>query len=210
MNGHDDPSEVAGLADRIVTAVTGCAAVAGLTEAPGGPVATYLPGRTISGVAVRAGEVEVCVVARYGLPLLEVAEQVRQAVAPLVPDRVVDIVIGDITVPGAEEEMAGGHAGLSGRQAGVPGLGPGLSSRPWRRPRGVCRGAAALAGTDGRAAAGARTAGSGNRLPAAAGSRRLGGALAAPAPAAPVAAAALNWPGVAGQRSRQREESANG
>ena len=84
MTGRDDPAEVAGLADRIVAAVTGCAAVAGLTEAPGGPVATYLPGRTISGVAVRDGEVEVCVVARYGLPLLEVAEQVRQAVAPLV------------------------------------------------------------------------------------------------------------------------------
>ena len=200
MTGRDDPAEVAGLADRIVGAVTGCAAVAGLTEAPGGPVATYLPGRTISGVAVRDGEVEVCVVARYGLPLPEVAEQVRQAVAPLVPDRVVDVVIGDITLAEPEDKGPDGrdHAGLSGRQAGVPGLGPGSSSRPWRRPRGVCRGAAAMAGTDDRAAAGAGTAGSGNRLPAPAGSRRLGGALAAPAQAAPVAAAALNWLGVAG------------
>ena len=109
MTGRDDPAEVAGLADRIVAAVTGCAAVARLTEAPGGPVATYLPGRTISGVAVRAGEVEVCVVARYGLPLPEVAEQVRQAVAPLVPDRVVDVVIGDITL--AEPEDKGKGAG---------------------------------------------------------------------------------------------------
>ncbi len=108
MTGRDDPAEVAGLADRIVAAVTGCAAVAGLTEAPGGPVATYLPGRTISGVAVRDGEVEVCVVARYGLPLLEVAEQVRQAVAPLVPERVVDVVIGDIAVAGPEQKRAGG------------------------------------------------------------------------------------------------------
>jgi hypothetical protein len=64
------------------------------------PVATYLPGRTVSGVAVRAGEVEVCVVARYGLALPQIAEQVRQAVAPLAPGRVVDVVIGDIELPG--------------------------------------------------------------------------------------------------------------
>ena len=106
MTGRDDPAEVAELADRIVAAVTGCAAVAGLTGAPGGPVATYLPGRTVSGVAVRAGEVEVCVTARYGLPLPEVAEQVRQAVAPLVPDRAVDVVIGDITLAEPEDEEA--------------------------------------------------------------------------------------------------------
>lgn len=107
MTGRDDPAEVAALADRIAAAVTGCAAVAGLADAPGGPVATYLPGRTVSGVAVRTGRVEVCVTARYGLPLPEVAEQVRQAVAPLVPDRVVDVVIGDIAVAEAEQERAG-------------------------------------------------------------------------------------------------------
>ena len=201
MTVQDDPAEVAELADRIVGAVTGCAAVAGLTGAPGGPVATYLPGRTVSGVAVRAGEVEVCVVARYGLPLPEVAEQVRQAVAPLVPGRMVDVVIGDIAVAEPEENLGSAgrdHAGLSGRQAGVPGLGPGSSSRPWWRPRGVCRGAAAMAGTDDRAAVGAGTAGSGNRLPTPAGSRRLGGALAATAQAPQVAAAALKWLGMAG------------
>jgi len=113
MTGRDDPAEVAELADRIVGAVTGCATVAGLTGAPGGPVATYLPGRTVSGVAVRAGEVEVCVIARYGPPLPEVSEQVRKAVAPLVPDRVVDVVIGDIAVP--DQKMRGStgrdHAG---------------------------------------------------------------------------------------------------
>ena len=147
MTGRDDPAEVAGLADRIVAAVTGCAAVAGLTEAPGGPVATYLPGRTISGVAVRDGEVEVCVVARYGLPLLEVAEQVRQAVAPLVPDRVVDVVIGDITLAEAEDKGPDGrdHARVirpaSGRSG--PGSGliiPTLAETPRRLPRGCGNG----------------------------------------------------------------------
>ena len=101
------PAEAAELADQIVAAVIGCPGVAGLTQIPGIPVATYLPGRTVSGVAVRAGEVEVCVVARYGPPLPQIAEQVRQAVAPLVPDRVVDVVIADIALPEAEPEGAG-------------------------------------------------------------------------------------------------------
>lgn len=102
------PAEVAELADLIAAVAIKCPAVAGMAEAPGGPVATYLPGRTVSGVAVRAGEVEVCVTARYGLALLEVAEQVRKAVAPLAPGREVDVVIGDIAVAqaGAEEPAA--------------------------------------------------------------------------------------------------------
>ena len=123
------PAGTAELADRIVAAVTGCPGVAGLTQIPGAPVATYLPGRTVSGVAVRAGEVEVSVVARYGPPLPQIAEQVRRAVAPLVPDRVVDVVIADIALPGAEPEAEGESAGrdqpgLSGQQAAVPGVRP--------------------------------------------------------------------------------------
>ena len=131
MSGRDAPApaEAAELADLIVAAVTSCPGVAGLTQIPGRPVATYLPGRTVSGVAVRAGEVEICVVARYGPPLPQIAEQVRQAVEPLVPDRVVDVVIADITVPDAGPEAEGESAGrdqpgLSGRPAGVPGAGP--------------------------------------------------------------------------------------
>ncbi len=92
---------VAELADRIAAAVTGCPDVAGLTQIPGSPVATHLRGRTVSGVAVRPAAVEICVVARYGPPLPQVAAQIRQAVAPLVPGRVVDVVIADITSPPA-------------------------------------------------------------------------------------------------------------
>jgi len=98
--------EVAELADRIAATVTGCPDVAGLTHNPGIPVATYLPGRTVYGVAVRPEEVEICVVARYGPPLAQVAAQVRQAVEPLVPGRVVDVVIGDITSARAHSEAA--------------------------------------------------------------------------------------------------------
>jgi len=101
----------AGLADQIAAAVTSCPDVAGLTQVPGKPVATYLPGRTVSGVAVRTAEVEICVVARYGPPLPQVAAQVRQAVEPLVPGRVVDVVIADITAPRARPGAALAPAG---------------------------------------------------------------------------------------------------
>ena len=131
MTGRDAPApaEAAELADLIAAAVTSCPGVAGLSQNPDRPVATYLPGRTVSGVAVRAGEVEVCVVARYGRPLPQIAEQIRQAMEPLVPDRVVDIVIADIALPGAEPEAEGksvgrGQPGLSGQPAAVPGVRP--------------------------------------------------------------------------------------
>jgi len=131
MTGQDAPApaEAAELADLIAAAVISCPGVVGLTQSPGIPVATYLPGRTVSGVAVRAGEVEVSVVARYGPPLPQIAEQVRRAVAPLVPDRVIDVVIADIALPGAEPEAEGESAGrdqpgLSGQQAAVPGVRP--------------------------------------------------------------------------------------
>ena len=107
MTGRGDQSlaEVGELADRIATTVAACPDVAGLTQSPAIPVATYLPRRTVAGVAVRPAEVEICVVARYGQPLGQVAAQVRQAVEPLVPGRVVDVVIGDITLPQARPKQ---------------------------------------------------------------------------------------------------------
>ena len=113
MTGRGDQllDEVAELADQIAATVTRCPDVAGLTQNPGFPVATYLPGRTVSGVAVWLAEVEICVVARYGPPLAQVAAQVRHAVEPLVPGRVVDVVIGDIAPPRARPEAATAPAG---------------------------------------------------------------------------------------------------
>jgi hypothetical protein len=109
--GYPTLDEAAELADRIAAAVTRCPDVAGLTQIPGMPVATYLPGRTVSGVAVRSAEVEICVVARIGPPLPQVAAQVRQAVEPLVPGRVVDVVIADVTTPQPRPKAAMASAG---------------------------------------------------------------------------------------------------
>lgn len=84
------------LADQIAEAAGACPAVAGLAA---GPVATYLPGRTVPGVAIREDAVLVSVVAWYGTPVAEVAEQVRAAVHPLAPLRRIDVSIDDLAVP---------------------------------------------------------------------------------------------------------------
>jgi hypothetical protein len=96
--GGRDTAGAGRLADRIAAAVAGCPAVAVLAD---GPVATYLPGRTVPGVAVRDGLVVVAVVARYGPPLAHVAGQVRAAVAGVAPGLAVDVRIEDIQLPDA-------------------------------------------------------------------------------------------------------------
>ncbi|WP_245691108.1 hypothetical protein [Sinosporangium album] len=60
-------------------------------------MATYLPGETVSGVAVRDDEVEIAIVVTGDRPLPEVANQVRDAVAPLTGKRAVNIHIGGLT-----------------------------------------------------------------------------------------------------------------
>lgn len=91
------PTSAQQLADQIAEVVVAtCPAVAGLAA---GPVATYLPGRTVPGVAIRDDAVLVAVVAWYGTPLADVAEQVRGAVHPLVPLRRIDVSIDDLAVP---------------------------------------------------------------------------------------------------------------
>jgi hypothetical protein len=93
-----DTAQAGLLADRIAAAVAGCPAVAALAD---GPVATYLPGRTVPGVAVRDNLVVVAVVARHGPPLAEAAGQVRAAVGGVAPGLAVDVRIDDIQLPDA-------------------------------------------------------------------------------------------------------------
>ncbi len=97
--------EAGHLADRIALAVVACPAVATLAD---GPVATYLPGRVVTGVAVRDKLVVVVVVARHGRPLAEAAGQVRAAVAEVAPGLAVDVRIDDIRLPDAGAGRNGG------------------------------------------------------------------------------------------------------
>ncbi|WP_248964414.1 hypothetical protein [Sphaerisporangium perillae] len=99
--GTRERPEVEQLVDRIAQAVEHCPDVVSLAK---GPVATYLSGRTVPGVAVRDTEVEVAVVARYGRPLAGVAAEVRAAVEPLVPGLPIHVRIEDIALPGNETE----------------------------------------------------------------------------------------------------------
>jgi uncharacterized alkaline shock family protein YloU len=82
------------LADEVAGAVRRCPDVAELSSGPFETVATYLPGRKVSGVALRDDEVEVSIVVRQGRPLPEIADEVRAAIAPLVGGRPVNVHIG--------------------------------------------------------------------------------------------------------------------
>ncbi|SDR95117.1 hypothetical protein [Actinopolymorpha singaporensis] len=110
-----EPVDAGRLADLIAAAVGACPDVARLSA---GPVATYLPGRSVPGVAVRDGEVRVAVVARYGRPLAEIAEQVRAAVAPLVPARRVDVTIDDLAIGDEEQERRPASDSAAGAEGG--------------------------------------------------------------------------------------------
>ena len=91
-----DPQEIGRLVDRVAEAVVRCPGVAGLWH---GPAGTYLPHRTVPGIAVHDGVVSVSVVARYGPDLSAVAGQVREAVRRVVPGHRVDVQIEDIEPP---------------------------------------------------------------------------------------------------------------
>ncbi len=84
------------LAYEMAEVVRRCPDVADLTGGPFGTVATYLPGKRLSGIALREDEVEVSIVVQRGRPLPEIADEVRAALAPLVGDRAVNVHIGGI------------------------------------------------------------------------------------------------------------------
>jgi hypothetical protein len=96
MKKHRSMAETALLADRIAGAVTGCPLVARLA---GGFTATYLPGRTVPGVAVREDGVRIAVVAIYGPPLADIVDQVRTAASRRAPGLRVDVTIDDLELP---------------------------------------------------------------------------------------------------------------
>lgn len=101
MTPARDIAETGRLADRIAAVVASCPQVTGLA---GGPIATYLPGRVVQGVAVGEDQVRIAVVAAYGPPMAEVADQVRAAVRSVAPKLRIDVMIEDLRVPGGATE----------------------------------------------------------------------------------------------------------
>ncbi|TQS28169.1 propionyl-CoA synthetase [Microbispora sp. KK1-11] len=91
-----EEAEHAVSARRIADRVLSCPDVAALSRGPFGVVATHLPGGLVPGVAIRDDAIEVEIVARYGRPLPEVAELVRDAIGDLAAGRRVDVTIADV------------------------------------------------------------------------------------------------------------------
>jgi hypothetical protein len=92
--------------DAISAAVLTCPSVAGLSGGLAGEVATYLPGRRITGVRIEPGSAEVHVIARYGTSLTDVATQVRRAVGRATPGLgKLDVVVADVQDPFAPDPV---------------------------------------------------------------------------------------------------------
>jgi len=82
-------------AERIAAAVTAVEGVAGLHAGMFGEVATYLPGRRVSGVRIAADRVDVHVSLVLGVPVRPTATAIQRAVAELI-ELPVDVTIEDL------------------------------------------------------------------------------------------------------------------
>lgn len=100
------PSSADGmLAEAVAAGVCAVPGVARLSGGKAGQVATYLPGRRVSGVRIMSDSVEVHLVARWVASLPRLAQDVRAALHPLVAGRVVSVFVED--VESAELEPVG-------------------------------------------------------------------------------------------------------
>lgn len=105
--------------DAVAAAVRRCPGVEDLAVGALGSAASYLPGRTVPGIAVTADRVTIQVRARWAVTTAELATQVRAAVRGLIGPRRLDIVIADIGDPGGSERSA----------PALPALPPGARDR---------------------------------------------------------------------------------
>jgi hypothetical protein len=97
--------------DAVAAAARGCAAVDDLCSGSWGGVVSYLPGRQVAGVRVTRDHVVISVRGRWGVPVIELAGQVRAAVTGLVGLRRVDVVVADLA-----ESDAKPPAGMHGEE----------------------------------------------------------------------------------------------
>ena len=86
------------LADQVEAAVRSVNGVAGLHAGAFGEVATYLPGRRVTGIAVRPDGCEVHVVLSWGSQAHQIAARIRAAIAPIL-STAVHVAIEDVAEP---------------------------------------------------------------------------------------------------------------
>ncbi len=106
------------LAEAVAAAVLAHPGVAALSGGPFGTVASYLPRRRVIGVRLpleATDPVEIAVVARMGVPLPRLADELGAAVVAVVGPVAVDVTVTDLeTRAGESAEVAvGGGAGLA-------------------------------------------------------------------------------------------------
>jgi hypothetical protein len=106
--------------DAVAALVRGCDGVSGLDGGPYQEVATYLPGRTIEGVSVSGGRVQVQVRSRWGVEAPLLAALIKITLAPLVGSRPVDVTIADIDDPPDPVSAAPGQDRRARRSPGLP------------------------------------------------------------------------------------------
>ena len=111
--------------DAAAATVEDCPGVAALDGGPYHEVATYLPGRTVDGVAVDGGRVRVQVRAVWGVPIPQLAIRIRTALAPLTGVRPVDVLVADVDDPPGWPPPSETPPGPAQRSEPSPGLPPG-------------------------------------------------------------------------------------
>jgi hypothetical protein len=86
---------------RVAEALLAHPAVAALSAGPYGTVASYLPGRRLTGVALGGPDepARIAVVLRFGAPVEATAAELRRIVAGASGARRVDVVVTDLEMP---------------------------------------------------------------------------------------------------------------
>lgn len=106
--------------DTLARAVLACPLVADMSSGVFGEAATYLPGRRVAGVRITDTAVEVHVVAVLGVTVTRIGAEVRDALAPLVGDYPVDVVIEDVVARGDTAGRDDDDPRHRSRHAGAP------------------------------------------------------------------------------------------
>jgi hypothetical protein len=114
--------------DAVAAAARSCPAIDDLTPGTWGGVVSYLPGRQVAGIRVASDHVVISVRGRWGIPVSEMARQVRTAVMPLIAGRRVDLVVADLTSAPGEAPAGGQHEEVGAWTTSSPGGVPGASS----------------------------------------------------------------------------------
>ena len=126
---HVTPAVIDGVdLDAVAAAARGCAAVDDLCPGSWGGVVSYLPGREVAGVRVTHDHVVISVRGRWGVPVIELAGQVRAAITGLVGPRRVNVVVADLAESDAKAPAGVHDEEVTSWRAISPGEVSGASS----------------------------------------------------------------------------------